>query len=360
MNKCIYYKNDKLSFNGREHIIPASLGGKNMLPKGVVSDEANNYFSTFESKALRETIVAGIRNYIGPGARGNRVVVRGDGLITCKKQYNPHINVLKSKNINPVFSTEESFYRLGFMYDKHTMLLPQVIFSFDSNLSLLSQIYSPGEFDNKYNNVGACFSRIDTICADELKEVETEFKPNKFFLILGAFHKKWYFYMNIPFITLPKALELIRKQRNNTQRVICASVGGEYDFSYKMDGGFNDGSFQFLFIKTAFNVLAYKMGQEFVLDFRFDRLRNLILGKIDYNVLYPCKLESVNNWLKNRMERDPHIVLIVSNDEGKLFAFVSFYGEMLFVFEMAQDITEYIYFAYICDWRNGKEWVEEF
>ena len=75
------------------------------------------------------------------------------------------------------------------------MLLPQVIFSFDSNLSLLSQIYSPGEFDNKYNNVGACFSRIDTICADELKEVETEFKPNKFFLILGAFHKKWYFYI---------------------------------------------------------------------------------------------------------------------------------------------------------------------
>ena len=360
MNKCIYYKSDKLRFNGREHIIPASLGGKKMLPKGFVSDEVNNYFSTFESKALRETIVAGIRNFIGPGARGSRVVVQKNGLITCLKKYNPHINLLRSKNNNPGISYDESIYRLGFMYDRHTMFLPQVLFTFDNHLSLINQIYSPGEFDNKYNNVEACFSRIDTISEDELKEVETEFKPDKAFLILGAFHKNWYYYMNIPFLTLSKALELVKKQKNETRQVIYASVGGEYDFSYKMDGGLNDGSFQFLFIKTAFNVLAFKMGQEFVLDSRFDRLRDLILGKIDYSVLYPCELESVNNWLKTRKEKEPHIVLIASNDEGKLFAFVSFYGEMLFVFEMAQNITEYIYFAFICDWRNGKEWIEEF
>ena len=53
---------------------------------------------------------------------------------------------------------------------------------------------------------------------------------------------------------------------NNIERTIFVTTGGEYDFSYNLAGGFNDGTFQFLIIKTAFNVLAYEMGAEYVLD----------------------------------------------------------------------------------------------
>ena len=43
---CIYYGDmPGLTYNKREHIFPAGLGGKAMLPKGYVSDQANELFS---------------------------------------------------------------------------------------------------------------------------------------------------------------------------------------------------------------------------------------------------------------------------------------------------------------------------
>ncbi len=359
MKYCIYYKSEELGFKSREHIIPSSLGGKKRLPKGFVSDEANNYFSYYESKALDDSFIAGVRNYLGPGYRGSKIFSRSNGLIECPISYNPHIHVLRSRKGLQNLSSEEHYYRLGFMYNTHTMLLPQILYTFDSNLAIEYQIYSPGEFDNKYNNVDFCFESISDIHLDELKKVETEFAPKKLIFILGCYYGKWYYYLNIPFVSLSKVLGQVKRESNNVPKMIYAVSGGKYDFSYKLRGGFDDGSFQFLHVKTAFNVLAYKMGQEFVLDPRFDRLRALILGKIQYSVLYQCEIESIKNWLKNRGEKDPHIVLIASN-EGKLYAFISFYGEMLYSFEMAQNISERICFAYICDWRRGKEWTEEY
>lgn len=42
---CIYYGNQEgLTYNKREHVFPASLGCKTMLPKGWVSDQANEFF----------------------------------------------------------------------------------------------------------------------------------------------------------------------------------------------------------------------------------------------------------------------------------------------------------------------------
>lgn len=55
--KCIYFGNTKneLSYRKQEHIIPASLGGKMKLPLGLVSDQANELFSKYEMKAVRNT-----------------------------------------------------------------------------------------------------------------------------------------------------------------------------------------------------------------------------------------------------------------------------------------------------------------
>lgn len=193
MAKCIYYKSDSLSFNSREHVIPAGLGGKNTLPEGYVSDEVNNYFSALELKALRESIVGGIRNYLGPGKRGRKVIIKEDGLVTCRKEYNPHVQFLKRKSNAQGFDSDEYCFRLGFMYDKHTMLLPQILFLFDNHLALTAQIYSPGEFDNRLNNVGYCFDRVDAIEPENVIKIDNTNLYVLLYLsmVICFIHLKW-------------------------------------------------------------------------------------------------------------------------------------------------------------------------
>lgn len=73
MEKCIYLgKKHDLTFKGREHIIPACIGGKEKLPEGFVSDQANNLFSKLEAEFSRNNpLIAIPRIFLGPGKRGS-------------------------------------------------------------------------------------------------------------------------------------------------------------------------------------------------------------------------------------------------------------------------------------------------
>jgi len=44
--KCIFCLSENSSFSKEEHIIPESLGGEEILPKGFVCDRCNQYFGT--------------------------------------------------------------------------------------------------------------------------------------------------------------------------------------------------------------------------------------------------------------------------------------------------------------------------
>jgi len=53
--RCIFCKNDSADSKSVEHIIPESLGNKkNILPKGVVCDNCNNYFGNKIEKTVLE------------------------------------------------------------------------------------------------------------------------------------------------------------------------------------------------------------------------------------------------------------------------------------------------------------------
>ena len=361
MEYCIYYKSKKLNFGKKEHIIPAALGGIHCMPYGYVSNEANNDFSKREGIALHNTPIAGIRNYIGPGSRGRKVIIENDGLITCTKGYNPHVQLLRKKHekLNMKDVSEENSYKLGFMYDKNALLLPQIIFKFDSNLRLVEQIYSPGGFVNEFNNLGKCVAKVYNISESELERVPTEFCTPTNILIIGGYNKSWYYHMSIPLISLEKALQLVNDYADSIPLIVDCSIAGEYDFSYKLEYGFTDPSFQFLHLKTAFNVLANKEGQELVLESKFDNIRNLIVGDTQEFIIHECNDPIIREWIQNRKEYDAHII-IIRTVEKRLIAYVSFYGEMVFMFEMAEGISKNINFAYICDWKNKREYPADF
>lgn len=53
MKCCIFCESTTNSFKSQEHVVPESLGGKDILPEGLVCDNCNKYFGRdFENKAL--------------------------------------------------------------------------------------------------------------------------------------------------------------------------------------------------------------------------------------------------------------------------------------------------------------------
>lgn len=89
-NICVYYKDTEgLRFEKQEHIIPAFLGGKKMLDKGVVSDQANELFSGIEKHAAMESFINIDRMFLGPGKRGSK---------NPKKAGSAKISVMCSQN----------------------------------------------------------------------------------------------------------------------------------------------------------------------------------------------------------------------------------------------------------------------
>lgn len=128
---CIYLDQSErqLSYNEREHIIPAGLGGKKTLPIGMVSDEANNAFSKLELKALRSTLLAHNRSVLGPGKRGS---------LSVKKVRDPKIQIMfaqmeeDSEYIDTLYAPQ----RLGFLFRNTVYIIPQILFPINDNWTM--------------------------------------------------------------------------------------------------------------------------------------------------------------------------------------------------------------------------------
>lgn len=68
---CIYLgQNSNFTYIAQEHVLPAALGCCSKLGKGVVSDEANKYFSTIERDVIGHSLIQVPRIISGPGKRG--------------------------------------------------------------------------------------------------------------------------------------------------------------------------------------------------------------------------------------------------------------------------------------------------
>ena len=107
-------------------------------------------------------------------------------------------------------------------------------------------------------------------------------------------------FINVPFVTTRRVVDIINNQPWNN-KMVNTSAGENYDFSYKLNGGIKDDSLYFLLVKTEFNVLAYKKGQEFVLSSCFNDIRSKIISNtalcLDHNLsitTHCSRYQSVN------------------------------------------------------------------
>ena len=356
MTICIYYKNTKdLNFNKQEHIIPAGLGGKQMLEKGIVSDEANEEFSKTELKVLRNSIIGLNRMNNGPGKRGS---------LKLKKVQNPPVTVIRSDSVN-----DKIGILLGFIFMGKSVAIPQlntywkkdsVSYSYTApNLDLPSFNFSPSEINDNFINFLKSRKRI-------YRTIPVTFTTDKNFVHIGYYNKTWYIAtsfkvrldLNVFASDMLPILYKIKEQLKNDNAVSKPEFMDDIVFKFEKKLEMNFSTVGFLYLKTAFNALAFFKGAEYVMHNIFDEIRQTILSVGDASVFIRLKKDFECPEIESYIEKFPkkaHYIILFSKDK-KLNAYVSFYGETPAVVELTNNYEEEIFMdGLICDWENQEE-----
>lgn len=324
---CIYYPHrDDLSFEKREHVLPAGIGGIKLLPRGFVSDQFNQDMSKIELRFMRNSIIAMPRQLLGPGKRGKTGI-----------KHATRSEVLLIEN-----NEKPGLFSLGYLQLGKAIHLPQI--------------------------------RIDTDTGQIIWSVDTtQPQPDQFFLA----QLRSYNPTNIRFIPakqLPQQEVLIgfgehfyiaRPQRSNftlTPELIQGLIASIQSHSDPVEArneqitirqiAHIDDDFYRVCAKIAFNTLAWLEGQEFVLRPMFDPIRHFITqGGPNHFATY-----SKTSGKLPQLHAYAHRVLI-GKSNGKLCALVCLYNHFAVTIILAQDFTAtFETDGLICDWQNKKEY----
>jgi hypothetical protein len=350
--ECIYLKQTKpdLKFTKREHVIPAGLGGIEKLPRGYVSDAANEFFSPIELIALRKTFLAVNRENVGPGKRGT---------LNVKKVKSPSIRVLKDTDMNG------DNFKLGFVFAGETYMIPQLQMDFNDAESSYKPTYFSTSLEVEDGKQILCDFRQKLIRFlrnrdRSYKLVHMPFQTDKHFINIGSYNGNWFAAtshktINMDYLALFCLKDIVGENLEGTEPEWKGKLLQNYQ--YKLDWNINE--FYFLYAKTAFNTLALFKGSEFVLSDLFDPIRNAILNPEQ------CK-EFVIDYLKpaesmiDKMKKTPsksHYVIITSL-ESNIVAYVGFYNERSpAIIKLAENYHgECFIDGLVCDWVNKKEY----
>lgn len=328
MNQCIYLKKTEpnATFKKREHIIPASIGGCRKLDKGWVSDEINEKFSNIELEFARNSIISIPRAFEGPGKRGS---------FSVGKSTKSAVSVMVENSSNQI--------KLGYLSKGKPYSISQLIVENNKVNIILNKSDNYNDELNKFLNL---LKRFD---GNYIHIKDKDIREDLF--ILGFYDDKWY--------VLSKTKEnkvditsIINKVVNNNKILELNPVCNKKQITATLKTSFNQINFYRIFSKIAFNFLAFSKGIEFVLDSKFDLIRNWIVNSGENNYAY--LIECTNK--KIPLPEKAHSIIIFKI-EKKLISRVTLYGNFEVEIILSNDFNEdFIMDAYICDWKNKKEY----
>lgn len=354
MDNCIYLKNENQnkSYKSQEHIIPAGLGGIKKLPKGYVSDEINARFSNIERDGLRNSFLTGNRLRNGPGKRGNQ-------------------RLEKEKSIKIRILNNESYYGgglfLGFLFNGNSHIINQVKIEFDKDFKFGQSTYirSDEESSNHFEEFNLFKRELFTVLLSsnsKFEFIKSDFDSGQNIVLMGKYKDKFYISSNILLINyeyvssflISEALDNIELKRFKNP-VFSEFTDLKYRFRQKID--INADVFAFMFVKTAFNALAFLMGQEFALNDYFDELRTDIANCSDLRK-YIYSSDEVDRYVRpiiTEVNDKSHGIYIVGVN-NKIYSYVSLYNEWFAHLILVPEYNGSEFSAgFICDWLNKTE-----
>ncbi len=339
MNKCIYLKGiePELTFNSAEHIIPAGIGGIKKLPYGMVSDKVNNeVFSSIELEFIRNSPISLPRQFHGPGKRGSA---------SDKKASKSNVHVMTNLDNNSKFN-------LGYIKLGKPILIRQFVYSIFGNVQF--------NFDNNGESIEVQLDQFLQELNDFkgfYKEIISDQIPIDYF-ILGVEQNKWYLAKNknsqVP--DLSKVIAGIINAVKNAKidpQFEAAQVTCHQTMSFNMDNYFR------VCGKIVFNFLALCKGHDFVLESKFDPIRNWIVSSGENNYVQIIDRKENLNILKELLLPPLSHNIIISKVDRNLVGILSFYGSNFEVKVKLCDNYDSNYLdidGFICDWKNKKEY----
>ncbi len=339
MKKCIYLKETEpeVTFKSGEHIIPAGIGGIRKLDNGMVSDKFNTeIFSSIELDFMRNSIIAIPRQFVGPGKRGS---------LSEKKASKSKVHIVSE---NGDFSDAS----LGYIKLAKPHQIPQfkiidetevhIIFDQsdgDYNVQLLNFIEILKKFDGKYNTIA--YNKIP------LNQV-----------LLGNFKGKWYLGVHDRDIN-PPLEEYINKLINQSSILNEQPNFGIAQVTCNQQTSFNVENYFRVCAKIVFNFLAFSHGSDFVLQEKFDPIRQWIVngGENKFANLIDKTRQNKQMFKYIPFPEQAHRI-IIAKENNHLLGILSLYGEHFDTIVMLCDDfkEEYVIDGYICDWVNKKEY----
>lgn len=337
---CIYYGNERnLTYEKQEHVFPAGLGGIAMLPKGMVSDQANELFSPLEAKLMHDSLISIERVLFGPGKRGSH---------DPKKASISNISLLKNEDgkLALGYLSGKSGYYINSIYKKQN----EFTFAVASE-----QNHDPERaweaFKQEARDLGAQFVHISSEKLD----------PGDW--VFGSYRGKHYLALG-PHCELETVKKQLRMIADSSRSGTLNRKSGRPEFDIPIEESDLIGR---VYAKVAINVLARLKGEEYVCHDRFAPIKSWILGESDVDEYSQLPKVTPDNRL--RFPENCHWCIFLIHDK-KLCAVVCFYNTCSRYFELADSILpEDRYrsgplFGLICDWRNKREltleeWIQE-
>lgn len=332
---CIYFgDNESLTYQKQEHVFPAGLGGIAMLPKGFVSDQANEFFSPLEAELMHKSLISVTRALFGPGKRGS---------LSPKKMSTSRISIMKNA---------DGKVALGYLSGKNGYYINSIYKNKDKFIfTIASEQHNSPEsaWESFKNEIRAFGTKFVCISTNELNQHDWVF---------GSYRGKYYLAQG-----KQCELESIKKQLLFIVDSSKSSALNRKSDHPKFDIPLVESDLiSKVYAKVAINVLAMLKGEEYICHNRFTSIKKWILGESDvddYSQLPRVTLEN-----KLHLPEDCHWCIFLIR-EGKLCATVCFYNNFSRYFELTDNIFPEDYrntgslFGMICDWRNKREFTLE-
>ena len=352
MDKCIYYHNmDELSFNSREHIFPNALGGMQRLPKGYVSDQFNNYISKYERLLFKEkTIINFLRALEGSNKKNDKIIQEMSSIKHLTKKE------LKNSTRSAIHIVNET-NKLGFLVSNKAYYIWNVTFSNLSSESKNPSIsFSISPFD--FENIEIEFINFIELSTKAIKNkfiryVKNEnLKDDTCIFSYDSIEKNIYYSANKnfkidlnKFIPYLNQLKITEKYKSSITQKPSFSMALELDFNLIVK----------IFLKITFNLLAFKLGKEFILESQFNHIRNLIVSQN----LEDCKTIRFS-LVEEPLIKMPqtHSVIIRSSDKNIIVVFSLFHKFNFKINLMDDYLGQKLNIFYILDYKNHIEYFD--
>ena len=328
---CIYYGDRPgLTYKKREHVIPAYLGCTTMLPKGWVSDQANEFFSPMEDDFVHRSVMVSIdRAMFGPGQRGS---------LSEKKAAQSDVSVALDTKGNKVFSymslgkpyTVDCFCRAPKKYHIHCT-------SHESAEKFIEELKNFDE-NTKFVEISSA------LLSDE--EVLVGFHNRKYYIAHSSDSKNKFDIRG----EIQRFLKHVAGLDFSKANVIQSSVKMEFQM---METPANAR----VCAKILLNAAAYLYGWDFVMRSEFADVKEWILEGKHKDIFFNGSPFNPDVTINKIAPPDSHWCEFAMV-ERRFVGMVCFYGSWARVFPLAKfderpipDIN-----AFICDWRNKKDY----